>query len=145
MGCFDSLVKSHFIANASVELKLARQTIKLSSQPAFTAAFLFNKAERRAEYDNFVYQWYILEEIESSLLAQGKLEDVSRVVFYMKLEEVTFVYSLSKVELKKVEDYGIEVNGDIPLCRSKHKIKKGVIVYTMILDNRLQFIPYTAN
>lgn len=145
MGCFDSLVKSHFIANASVELKLARQTIKLSSQPAFTAAFLFNKAERRAEYDNFVYQWYILEEIESSLLAQGKLEDVSRVVFYMKLEEVTFVYSLSKVELKKVEDYGFEVNGDIPLCRSKHKIKKGVIVYTMILDNRLQFIPYTAN
>ena len=145
MGCFDSLVKSHFIANASVELKLARQTIKLSSQPAFTAAFLFNKAERRAEYNNFVYQWYILEEIESSLLAQGKLEDVSRVVFYMKLEEVTFVYSLSKVELKKVEDYGFEVNGDIPLCRSKHKIKKGVIVYTMILDNRLQFIPYTAN
>ena len=145
MGCFDSLVKSHFIGNASVELKLARQTIKLSSQPAFTAAFLFNKAERRAEYDNFVYQWYILEEIESSLLAQGKLEDVSRVVFYMKLEEVTFVYSLSKVELKKVEDYGFEVNGDIPLCRSKHKIKKGVIVYTMILDNRLQFIPYTAN
>lgn len=145
MGCFDSLVKSHFIANASVELKLARQTIKLSSQPAFTAAFLFNKAERRAEYDNFVYQWYILEEIESSLLAQGKLEDVSRVVFYMKLEEVTFIYSLSKVELKKVEDYGFEVNGDIPLCRSKHKIKKGVIVYTMILDNRLQFIPYTAN
>ena len=61
MGCFDSLVKSHFIANASVELKLARQTIKLSSQPAFTAAFLFNKAKRRAEYDNFVYQWYILE------------------------------------------------------------------------------------
>jgi len=145
MGCFDSLVKSHFIANASVELKLARQTIKLSSQPAFTAAFLFNKAERRAEYDNFVYQWYILEEIESSLLSQGKLEDVSRVVFYMKLEEVTFVYSLSKVELKKVEDYGFEVNGDIPLCRSKHKIKKGMIVHTMILDNRLQFIPYTAN
>ena len=63
----------------------------------------------------------------------------------MKLEEVTFIYSLSKVELKKVEDYGFEVNGDIPLCRSKHKIKKGVIVYTMILDNRLQFIPYTAN
>jgi len=145
MGCFDSLVKSHFIANASVELKLARQTIKLSSQPAFTAAFLFNKAERRAEYDNFVYQWYILEEIESSLLSQGKLEDVSRVVFYMKLEEVTFIYSLSKVELKKVEDYGFEVNGDIPLCRSKHKIKKGMIVHTMILDNRLQFIPYTAN
>jgi len=145
MGCFDSLVKSHFIANASVELKLARQTIKLSSQPAFTAAFLFNKAERRAEYDNFVYQWYILEEIESSLLSQGKLEDVSRVVFYMKLEEVTFVYSLSKVELKKVEDYGFEVNGDIPLCRSKHKIKRGMIVHTMILDNRLQFIPYTAN
>lgn len=145
MGCFDSLVKSHFIANASVELKLARQTVKLSSQPAFTAAFLFNKAERQAEYDNFVYQWYILEEIESSLLAEGKLEDVSRVVFYMKLEEVTFIYSLSKVELKKVENYSFEVNGDIPLCRSKHKIKKGVTVHTMILDNRLQFIPYTAN
>ena len=59
--------------------------------------------------------------------------------------DLIFLANTSSRRGKQVSKNIFEVNGDIPLCRSKHKIKKGVIVYTMILDNRLQFIPYTAN
>lgn len=145
MGCFDKLVKSHFIANASTELKLARQTIMSSSQSNFTSAFLFNKKERQLEYDNFIYQWYILEEIEASLNAQKTQEDINKLVFFLMIEDAIITYSLSKTELKLVEDYGFIINGDIPLCKSKHKIKKGMVVYTMINDKRFQFTPPTAN
>jgi hypothetical protein len=136
MGCFESLVKSHFLANVSIELSLARKTLKninLTQLPT-------SKKERRELYDEYVFQYYLLEEMEDTL---KEIEDVDEV-YYMQLDHIVYIYTLSYTQFKDMLQYSFDMNGDIPIFKTKHRIK-GHTMYAALFDTRINFTPFSVN
>ena len=140
MGCFEKLVKSHFFANVSAELKLARQTIRSMSQFYFEPALIFNKKEKKAVYKELMYNYYLMEEIVESM---DEFDDKD-MVFYIQSDHIVFIYSQSQKQLKEAVQYSYNLNGDLPLCRSKHRVNNK-LVYTALIDTRLQFEVISPN
>lgn len=141
MGCFEKLVKSNFLANVSNELSLARRTLKSMSQTSFPPSILANKGDRKAIYDEIVYQYYLLEEAAESL---EEMDDNKTLLFYINIDHIIFVYSRTRGQVDESIRYAYNVNGDFPLYRGRHKIKNQVI-HTVMFDTRITFNPVSPN
>jgi len=139
MGCFENLVKSHFLANVSAELRLARRTIKSMGQPSLQPFLHTNKRDKKELYSDYVYQFYLLEEMQESPLEEDK-----NMIFFIQYETLAFIYSRSRAQIDESIQYSYNVHGQIPLSRAKHKIK-GFTVYTALIDTRFSFIPTSPN
>lgn len=140
MGCFESLVKSRFLADASSELSLARKAIKSMSQISLPASLYADKKVRKRIYDELVYQFYILEEIAESL----KEDPNPFMIFYMQFDDFIFLYSRKKDQIEDAILYNYNVNGDFPYYRGRHKINN-MMVHTVMMDTRINFIPASPN
>jgi hypothetical protein len=140
MGCFEKLVKSHFLANVSAELSLARQTIKKKDDTQLEPSFVYNRKERKRIYDEFVYEYYVIEDI----IDQLREDDSSDLIYYFQIQHIVFIYSQTKRQLLEAVKYSYNLNGDIPFCMSRHRIN-GYTLYTALIDTRLQFNPLSPN
>lgn len=141
MRCFEKLVKSKFLANISAELKLARQTMLSTSNSSLVPVLLYSRKERKNLYDDYVYYYYFLEEIQQSVVEPTHEKSI---IYYVKYENVLFIYSADKSQVDDAIRYSYNVNGDIPLCRSRHKIANTTI-YTALMDTRIRFEPISPN
>lgn len=139
MGCFENLVKSHFLDNVSAELRLARRTIKSVGQPSLQPYLYVNKRAKKELYNHYVYQYYLLEEMQESPLFEDR-----KMIYYIEFENLGFIYSRSKIQIDESISYNYNVYGQIPLSRSKHRIN-GFTVYTALIDTRFSFIPHSPN
>lgn len=140
MGCFEKLVKSHFLANVSAELSLARQTVKRLDETQLKPSFVYNKKERKRIYDEFLYQFYVLEDIADNI----QEDDTKDLIYYFQLQHIIFIYSQTKRQLNDAVRYSYNLNGDIPFCISRHRLA-GRTIYTALIDTRLQFNPISPN
>ena len=141
MGCFDKLVRSRFLANVSTELELARRTIQSMGQSHFPASLPGSRKVRKKVYDNYLYQYYLLDEINGMVLEEEPQKDM---VYYIQLDHIIFVYSRTKKLIDEAVMYSYNVNGDLPFYRGKHRIE-GYTFHTVLIDTRLNVIPYSPN
>lgn len=140
MKCFERLVKSHFIANISAELELARKTIKDASQSSIPPVIYANIKDRKALYDRYVYEFYLKEEVEESLKEEGEYG----LIYFIQFDDIMYIYSLDKTQLNDTVQYNYDVSGNLPLHRSRHKMQ-GKMVYTALFDKRLSFESISPN
>lgn len=140
MRCFDRLVKSHFLANVSSELSMARQTVKSMSHPYLAPMHFFNKKAKKEVYDDVLYYNYLLEDMATSMAGFEGTD----MIYYFQLDDIVFIYSESKKQIDEAIGYTYNVNGDIPFHRARHKIA-GLIIYTALIDTRLKFEPISPN
>lgn len=141
MRCFEKLVKSKFLANISAELKLARQTMLSTSNSSLIPFLFYSRKERKNLYDDYVYYYYFLEEMQQSV---DEPTHEKSIIYYVKYENVLFIYSADKSQVDDAIRYSYNVNGDIPLCRSRHKIANKTI-HTALMDTRIRFEPVSPN
>lgn len=140
MGCFDKLIKSHFLANVLVELSMARQTVKSMSHPYLSTMHLFNKKAKKEVYNDVLYYNYLLEDMATTIVGfEG-----TGMLFYFQLDNIIFIYSESKKQLDEAVKHTYNINGDIPFHRSRHRIN-GRTIHTVLIDTRLSFEPISPN
>ena len=140
MGCFEKLVKSKFLANVSSELSLARERIQTADLAQFPAIHCFNKVEKKLVYDDYIYHYYMLEEILDSI----KESLAKDTLFYIEVDHITFMYSANQNQVKEAILYSYNVNGLIPLYKGRHRLD-GVTMYTAMIDTRIHFTPVAPN
>ena len=97
MGCFEKLVKSKFLANVSSELRLARQAVLSVTNTNLTPTIYGSKKDRKSLYDDYVYYFYLLEEIVDSL---EEPDCVKTMIYYIKYDTVMFIYSMDKGQVE---------------------------------------------
>jgi hypothetical protein len=141
MGCFEKLVKSKFLANVSSELRLARQAVLSVTNTNLTPTIYGSKKDRKSLYDDYVYYFYLLEEIVDSL---EEPDCVKTMIYYIKYDTVMFIYSMDKGQVEDAIRYNYNLNGDIPLYKTKHRLKNKT-VYTVLIDTRIRFEPISPN
>lgn len=140
MGCFESLVKSHFLANVTKELSLARNALQSMNLTQLPIALPNNKKVRKDVYDDYVYYYYLIEEMIDTL----KESTSADTIYYMQMDHIIFVYTLDYSQFKDAIRYSHNLNGDIPYHKSKHRIA-GCTMYTALYDTRLCFTPFSIN
>jgi hypothetical protein len=140
MGCFENLVKSKFLANVSSQLSLARERILTADSAQFPAIHIFNKAEKKLVYDDYVYHYYMIEEIQDSI----KENLAKDTLFYIEVDHITFMYSANQSQVKDAIKYSYNVNGLIPLYKGRHRLD-GITMYTAMIDTRIHFTPVAPN
>lgn len=139
MGCFSQLVQSSFLSRAKEELLSAQRRLKTGEAPLFDSTLIFDKKDKKYVYDSYVWDYNLLAELE-------EMEDDTPkdVIFYIQEEHILFIYSRTRKLIDEAIWYSYNVNGDIPLCRSKHVIR-GRTYFTVIIDCRIHFIPNSPN
>lgn len=140
MRCFDKLVKSHFLANVSEELSLARQALESMSSTCLDLNLVFNQKEKRIMYENTLSHFQLLEEVADSML--GGFDKIS--IYFVEIDTLHFMYSLDQRQIKDAIKYRYNVNGEIPFYAGRHKVN-GQTVYTLLYDTRMGFDPIAPN
>ena len=140
MGCFENLVKSKFLANVSSQLSLARERILTADSAQFPAIHNFNKADKKLVYDDYVYHYYMIEEILDSI----KENLAKDTLFYIEVDHITFMYSANQSQVKDAIKYSYNVNGLLPLYKGRHRLD-GITMYTAMIDTRIHFTPVAPN
>lgn len=140
MRCFESLVKSKFLANVSNELSLARQAIRSMSQTLFPTTYYADKRDRKGLYDEYVYQYFVIEEIQDTL----KESIDSDMIYFLQCDHMTCFYSLKKNLVAEAVEYNYNLFGYIPIYNGRHRVN-GYTVYTSIIDTRMSFQPFSPN
>lgn len=138
MRCFEKLVKSHFLANISQELSLARQALELDSQTSFLRTF--DKKERKHTFDSLVYNLYVREEIQESLIDWGHKD----TIFFLTIPNFVFAYSKNKEQIDEALRYHYNQNGEMALYTGYIVVDK-VRIYISLIDQRLVFTPISPN
>lgn len=100
--------------------------------------FVFDKETKKMLYDICLYEYFLLEEL-SDTVDEMTEEDLG-MIYYIQLPEFVFIYSNKKAQVDDAIRYTWNVNGDLPLYRSKHRIK-GLNFHTALIDTRLSFTP----
>jgi hypothetical protein len=140
MGCFESLVKSRFLADVSSELSLARKAIKSMSQISMPAVLYADRKVRKEIYDDIAYQYYLIEEM-AEMLAQ---DSNPSMIWYLQFDDFIFLYSRKKNQIDEAILYNYNINGDFPYYRGRHVVNK-MVVHTVLMDTRISFDPLSPN
>lgn len=141
MGCFERLVKSHFLANVSAELSLARKAVQSLGQISSTPMLFLNERDKKEVYAELTYQLYLIEDMVDTL---RETKEDKRTIYYCQTDSYIFVYSRDKKQVQEAIRYSYNLNGDIPLCKARHRVF-GKYVYTALIDTRIQFVPFSPN
>jgi hypothetical protein len=138
MRCFEKLVQSRFLQNVSRELSMARQTLQSKSHAQLT--FFFEKDLRKRVYDDFVYYFYVREEITKSL------EDWNHrdTIFFFEADQYLFAYTKSKSQIQDAIKYNYNQTGEMPFYIGKMYIN-GNTIYTLFVDKDFHFDPISPN
>lgn len=139
MGCFSQLVQSKFLSRAKEELLSAQRKLKAGDAPLFDSTLLFDEKDKKQVYDTYIWDYDLLAEIEE--MEEGAPKDV---IYYIQEDYLLFIYSRTRKLINEAILYSYNVNGDIPLCRSKHTINK-CVYFTVLIDCRINFIPSSPN
>lgn len=140
MGCFEKLVKSNFLANISDELSMAREAVKSMSLNSLPPQIFPNKKDRKALYDDYVYEYFLMEEIEDTI-NEGM---DPKFVYFMQVDDFIFVYSHNHQQVVDSIQYAYNLNGDWPIYKARHKFGS-VTIHAALLDTRFEFIPTSLN
>ncbi len=140
MGCFEKLDKSNFLANISKELTMARDAIQHMSLVDAPPQILPNKKDRKALYDDYVYELQLLEEIQDTI-EEGM---DPKFVYYLHVDTFIFAYSQNLHQIDDVITYAYNLNGDWPVYKARHRFGTKT-VYTVLLDTRFNFLPISPN
>ena len=142
MRCFEKLVKSHFLANVSKELEMARRTIESMSHPTLPKELNYDSRERRRVYKQFVFDCFLIEEMIDTV---NEMEPGDReMIFYIQLIDAVFIYSMKKKQVDEAVRYNWNVNGSIPYFRGRHSIK-GITIHTALVNTTYTFTPSSVN
>jgi hypothetical protein len=128
------------MANVSAELSLARKTIKSVSEAQLVPQLHGSIKDRKTLYDEYVYQYYLYEEMVDTDFNPAELD----MIYFVTIDDVVFVYSRMKNLIADTVSYNYNVGGILPLHRSKCRIANKTI-YTALYDKRLSFDPISPN
>jgi hypothetical protein len=138
--CFQKLVKSHFLANVSAELSLARQTVQKMNEAQPTPTLFLRKKERRAEYADVVRFYSLLEGMADTLASEMD----KKSIYYCLVDQYVFVYSKNKSQLREAIMYSHNLNGDVCVYTTRHRVL-GHVVYTALINTQMCFTPSSPN
>lgn len=141
MGCFESLIKSNFFANALSELQLARTTLKTHDTNVADAYYPACKKIRKRAYDICLFDCYLMEEMLGTYTQQNDTPDM---LYYVRIDSLSFVYSRVKNQISDAIRYNYNMNGEIPLYTGRHKIN-GYTIHTAMFDGGITFLPFSTN
>jgi hypothetical protein len=144
MGCFERLVRSKFLANVSSELSLARERILVTDQAQFPATINFDKSAKKSLYKDYVYFYYLIEEMSDSVEEALNENLAADTLFFIEVDHISFVYSTDHNQVREAVKYSYNTNGLIPIYKGRHKVRDK-IMYTALMDTRIQFTPIAPN
>lgn len=139
MRCFEKLVQSRFLQNVSRELSMARQTIQGKKSHA-QLTFFFERGLRKRVYDDFVYYFYVREEITNSLKDWNHPD----TIFFFEADQYLFAYTKNKSQIKDAINYNYNQTGEMAFYTGKMFIN-GNTVYTLLIDRDFHFEPISPN
>jgi len=141
MGCFESLVKSNFLANALSELSLARTTLKAADQAWSFPYLSSSRSIQRRAYNYYIHDFDLLKELSNTYESTTDDHDM---LYYVRIDNVSYVYSRSRSQISDAVQYTYNIFGEIPVYRGRHKVN-GYVVHTALFDGGFTFTPYSAN
>lgn len=131
MRCFEKLVKSRFLANAVAELTLAREAVKGSVLKDTTPMLSFRAKDRKAFYKMILDFYGLLDEMIDTPRDPNGL-------YYFQMDGIIFMYAQNKRYLNNAVMYNHNINGDIPVHKTKHVLPNATF-HTALIDTRVQF------
>jgi hypothetical protein len=139
MSLFEKLTKSKFLSNVTVELRRAAQIVRETTpnivyQPALHN---FSKEESKILY-------YEICEAYDFFTIFDEMDVAIKQVYYIQDDQFLFVACRSKANIEDALHYSMQLNGDIPLYRHKHKVN-GKIIYTILIDTSFTITPPSYN
>ena len=139
MNLFDKLTKSKFLSNINVELARAAKVVQTDSKHVVykPTTHNFSSEESKALYHEICYSYDFL-----SLLYE--IPPTNKQLHYIQADQFIFIASRSKQNMTQALHYSLQVNGDLPLYRTKHVISNKSI-HTMLIDTTFTINPPTYN
>ena len=141
MRCFEQLIRSKFLVNAAAELERARSRIVESQEDVDhppLRSYGFDKVTRKKEYQSYL-DYYDLRSLMSEVV-QAKHD----MLYYVQINHLIFAFSSDKDLVKDTIRYSYNINGDLPIYSSRHRIG-GVTFHTVLIDVRFSFEPMSPN
>ena len=138
MNCFKELVSSKFMANAITEISVARNRIIHDHKMAHTnLTHSFVLEQKKQTY------YFIGNELGFfQKLYELKLQ--ADRIYYVQYENYLMIVSSSKKLLTIAINSALNVNGDCPIHRTVHTLKKQRI-HTVLYDTSFTLLPVTLN
>lgn len=138
MKCFTTLVDNKFLANARVELIDARARIisEVAPNPG-NNAFVFDRNERQQAYYTIGNMYGFFEQLYNMELEKNR-------IYYLTYDCYIMVVARNKPLIDSAIQSAHNVNGDVPLYRTKHKFNKS-LVHCVLFNTNFTIPPATLN
>ena len=138
MSCFQSLVGSKFIINALSEIDKAKSLINkdcpaLSDEHTHT----FDKSLNQQVY-------YHVGNVLGFFQELYNVDVSSRNLYYLQYDRFLMIAGRSKRLIDSAIRAGMNVNGDVPIYRTKHTIRK-VGIHTVLFNTNFTIPPVSPN
>lgn len=135
MSLFRDLIANRFLANASGELQRAKSII---SEQEIDNFHTFALEEKKQLY------YFYFEDAEFFKDLMDISLDETELIFIVNKGTLMFCFSMSKKQIDETIMFCHNLNGDIPIHRTKHLIQ-GRYVYTVMFDTSFVLPPQSPN
>jgi hypothetical protein len=138
MKCFATLVDSKFLANARTQMIDARARIvsEVAPTPENNTHF-FDRNTRQQNYYTIGNMYGFFDQLYS-------LDIVSNRIYYLNYDCYMMIMSRNKPLVDSAIIAAHNVNGDVPLFRTKHKFN-GKLVHCVLFNTNFTIPPATLN
>ena len=135
MSLFRDLVSNKFLANAPGELQRAKSVFDQSVVDNFHS---FDLDEKK-----FLYYAYFDDAEFYKDLAEISFDD-GDLIYIVNKGALMFCFSISKKQIDETIKFCYNLNGDIPIHRTRHLVDNRY-VYTAMFDTRFTIPPQSPN
>ena len=138
MSCFQSLVGNKFMANAPFEILKAKRVL-VSEHPIFADEF-------KHTFDREINQQAYYH-VGNSLGFFNELYNIdinSKRLYYLQYDRFLMIACRNKRLIDSAIRAGMNVNGDVPIYRTKHTIRK-VGIHTVLFNTNFTIPSVSPN
>lgn len=137
MSLFRDLIANKFLANASGELQRAKAIISEQEIDNFHTFILEEKKE--------LYYFYFEDAEFYRDLMDISLEEAEKdLIYIVNKGTLMFCFSMSKKQIDETIMFCHNLNGDIPIHRTKHLLQ-GKYIHTVMFDTSFILPPQSPN
>ena len=138
MSCFQSLVGNKFMTNALTEIGKAKDHI-LKEYPILSDehTHTFDANQNQQAYYHVGNTFGFFQELYN-------VDVSSRNLYYLQYDRFLMIAGRSKRLIDSAIRAGMNVNGDVPIYRTKHTIRK-VRIHTVLFNTNFTVPPASLN
>jgi len=138
MSCFKALIDNKFMTNALTEISKAKDLI-VKEYPALCDehTHVFDKNLNQQAYYHVGNSLGFFQELYN-------IDVSSRNLYYLQYDRFLMIAGRSKRLIDSAIRAGMNVNGDVPIYRTKHTIRK-VGIHTVLFNTNFTIPPVSPN